>query len=95
MLDDLKFINQKDHNDVLGATLREIRDSKDKELVAAATSWSADTPTAENDAKQLALELIGRPVVIIGDTSMQESACLLYTSPSPRDATLSRMPSSA
>ena len=25
----------------------------------------------------------------------QEEACLLYTSPSPRDATLSRMPSSA
>ena len=25
----------------------------------------------------------------------QSSACLLYTSPSPRDATLSRMPSSA
>ena len=24
-----------------------------------------------------------------------ENACLLYTSPSPRDATLSRMPSSA
>ena len=25
----------------------------------------------------------------------QEGSCLLYTSPSPRDATLSRMPSSA
>ena len=28
-------------------------------------------------------------------TSRQIEACLLYTSPSPRDATLSRMPSSA
>ena len=28
-------------------------------------------------------------------TSAQDSSCLLYTSPSPRDATLSRMPSSA
>ena len=27
--------------------------------------------------------------------SFQPSFCLLYTSPSPRDATLSRMPSSA
>ena len=27
--------------------------------------------------------------------SVRTSACLLYTSPSPRDATLSRMPSSA
>ena len=28
-------------------------------------------------------------------TVMKSKACLLYTSPSPRDATLSRMPSSA
>ena len=28
-------------------------------------------------------------------TTTSELACLLYTSPSPRDATLSRMPSSA
>ena len=28
-------------------------------------------------------------------TVTQDLACLLYTSPSPRDATLSRMPSSA
>ena len=31
----------------------------------------------------------------ISDIPPQESYCLLYTSPSPRDATLSRMPSSA
>ena len=30
-----------------------------------------------------------------GKTMGQSKACLLYTSPSPRDATLSRMPSSA
>ena len=29
------------------------------------------------------------------DSRVQYQACLLYTSPSPRDATLSRMPSSA
>ena len=33
----------------------------------------------------------GFPEVIYGETK----SCLLYTSPSPRDATLSRMPSSA
>ena len=33
-----------------------------------------------------------RPVVDLGD---QEEDCLLYTSPSPRDGLLSRMPSSA
>ena len=35
-------------------------------------------------------------VFILGDDpSSAEMVCLLYTSPSPRDATLSRMPSSA
>ena len=29
------------------------------------------------------------------DSDDKETVCLLYTSPSPRDATLSRMPSSA
>ena len=33
-------------------------------------------------------------IVDIADT-IDTNACLLYTSPSPRDATLSRMPSSA
>ena len=32
---------------------------------------------------------------LIGELGAVVSACLLYTSPSPRDATLSRMPSSA
>ena len=31
----------------------------------------------------------------IEDDDIEDSPCLLYTSPSPRDATLSRMPSSA
>ena len=30
-----------------------------------------------------------------GDADMNRSSCLLYTSPSPRDRSLSRMPSSA
>ena len=30
-----------------------------------------------------------------GDNYAKTTGCLLYTSPSPRDATLSRMPSSA
>ena len=30
-----------------------------------------------------------------GDLTVEAEGCLLYTSPSPRDATLSRMPSSA
>ena len=35
------------------------------------------------------------PALELGDTPVPDDTCLLYTSPSPRDATLSRMPSSA
>ena len=47
------------------------------------------------------LEIQPNEVTILSDTALREDdldeerACLLYTSPSPRDATLSRMPSSA
>ena len=41
-------------------------------------------------------ELFGGPFIFdqVGD-GVRDTICLLYTSPSPRDATLSRMPSSA
>ena len=32
---------------------------------------------------------------VVGNININSNTCLLYTSPSPRDATLSRMPSSA
>ena len=38
---------------------------------------------------------IGPLLILIGLGLMYLTSCLLYTSPSPRDATLSRMPSSA
>ena len=34
-------------------------------------------------------------IIIGGKNPTKKGPCLLYTSPSPRDATLSRMPSSA
>ena len=41
-------------------------------------------------------EHLGLPVFdTVGDAVSQTGACLLYTSPSPRDRSLSRMPSSA
>ena len=40
-------------------------------------------------------EEIGNLATNFGFAGMETNTCLLYTSPSPRDATLSRMPSSA
>ena len=42
-----------------------------------------------------AMEKVGKDGVITVDEGKSLETCLLYTSPSPRDATLSRMPSSA
>ena len=44
---------------------------------------------------RLSLHLSGETATLFRDAAGQSLHCLLYTSPSPRDATLSRMPSSA
>ena len=41
------------------------------------------------------LPLIEYGHIDYGENKIQEAVCLLYTSPSPRDGLLSRMPSSA
>ena len=47
-------------------------------------------------AIQGAIDLVANMIDMgVSQTEIQEHLCLLYTSPSPRDATLSRMPSSA
>ena len=45
--------------------------------------------------EELNLEKVHKMVEFAVEGLAGVSACLLYTSPSPRDATLSRMPSSA
>ena len=60
-----------------------------------------NTPVANEegdfeDPEVLTLEAAGDGAFILGDNRIVSGCtCLLYTSPSPRDATLSRMPSSA
>ena len=44
--------------------------------------------------RMLALSLV-KCIEIVGEAAAQVTCCLLYTSPSPRDRTRSRMPSSA
>ena len=56
-------------------------------------------PKNHEDAKRMLRELLGKTHEVITGVSIKKDGevrtCLLYTSPSPRDATLSRMPSSA
>ena len=47
-----------------------------------------------NDIEGDGLTAVGL-IINTGNGTLTENGCLLYTSPSPRDATLSRMPSSA
>ena len=56
--------------------------------VKVVTPQEEQTPEASDGAEQ-------QPVSGDQKTLTQQETCLLYTSPSPRDATLSRMPSSA
>ena len=55
--------------------------------------WGAANETGEGYVTHIANT--GYSVLTSMESSTQTSDCLLYTSPSPRDATLSRMPSSA
>ena len=53
------------------------------------------------NAARLAADVCGVPTIIVARTDAESAklitsdVCLLYTSPSPRDGLLSRMPSSA
>ena len=51
--------------------------------------------TVESGSRAAALGGYTAIVAMPNTTPCMDSPCLLYTSPSPRDATLSRMPSSA
>ena len=65
------------------------------------TAWKAvdqiyiKTPTGWNNASGQEATQNPYPYIANSQTPYIANACLLYTSPSPRDATLSRMPSSA
>ena len=48
-----------------------------------------------DELKQKLTDFIEDDLASIINPAIEDSVCLLYTSPSPRDATLSRMPSSA
>ena len=85
--DDLVLVNQFFNGESYSAALIEIAKLSNKKHAAMQTAFSmADHPLKDR------IRRIMNP-----ETRHQKriSCCLLYTSPSPRDATLSRMPSSA
>ena len=66
------------------SSLSRIKSKTDKGGVAILSGSRGDKSSKENRARAKQL-----------DRDIKGKGCLLYTSPSPRDATLSRMPSSA
>ena len=62
-----------------------------------AVTWQAIQNGVDLD-DEIALQQIAVNLILVFDSErvlIDDQDCLLYTSPSPRDATLSRMPSSA
>ena len=63
--------------------------------IIAGSTGTLGTAIVDSLSKDNELFLIGRDEIKLKEQASAINACLLYTSPSPRDATLSRMPSSA
>ena len=78
--------NDDSANDDPGRRSAEDTDERTPQSDSAKRSSPSDGSTADD-------QLGGSPSN--GKESVKREGCLLYTSPSPRDATLSRMPSSA
>ena len=57
--------------------------------------FSRDNPKEEQAVHQIISDLLNNGIFMKRPGRERYSACLLYTSPSPRDGLLSRMPSSA
>ena len=65
-------------------------------LVSKDQSIVTDIEGTTRDVIEKSININGLPILLKDTAGIRESGdCLLYTSPSPRDATLSRMPSSA
>ena len=68
---------------------------KKRENVADIEEGNLFSPKFDNDGLLPVITMCSKTKEILMHGYMNVEACLLYTSPSPRDATLSRMPSSA
>ena len=92
-------------NTMVDGQLREMTDAEQAEYDARNTAWDNDAPNRrmadlrrQRDALLVETDYMALSDVTMSDawtTYRQALSCLLYTSPSPRDGLLSRMPSSA
>ena len=79
-----------DHKILIGSVTHKLPDDRDIDVLTLDTKYLAIDSVVDQNGKQLKYsfgpydDLFGEPI-----------SCLLYTSPSPRDRFLSRMPSSA
>ena len=64
-------------------------------IVFARAGWPVKMYDLDVSALNVAREAIAAQLKTLAALELCTNTCLLYTSPSPRDATLSRMPSSA
>ena len=78
----------------LAGTLHAGKYNPDKNIGDAAPAW-ADLPGADGESHSLASQKDRKAVVVVFTCNSCPYACLLYTSPSPRDQRGTRMPSSA
>ena len=66
-----------------------------KPIAKKAVSSESANQSADDKASQIAAQLFGDESAASAPAPTTSNACLLYTSPSPRDRQKSRMPSSA
>ena len=81
--------------DVVGATLVQSPDVHKISFTGSAGVGASIMRDGAATMKRVTLELGGKSPTIVLDDADFSKACLLYTSPSPRDVEESRMPSSA
>ena len=90
---DYSKISEGDH--IIGCNNEGIRWKALIDEVILATDDQEDSPAKGSSVKILKGKLVARGTRSIAATVKRMKDCLLYTSPSPRDLSTSRMPSSA
>ena len=85
---------KRDYYDVLGINKNSTADQIKSAYRKLAVKYHPDKNKGDKGAEEKFKEA-SEAYHVLSNSERKQNYCLLYTSPSPRDATLSRMPSSA